>query len=172
MKANQGCAMTYTSGVGGKVTILRVSMIRRVPPIAATLAFILATALPGASQANPALERFFRENIGLTASQVSTIRSGQPVTKALPSREPAEVFLFGAVFIHAAPESYVKFAHDFDRLRRLPNYLALGVFSNPPQMSDLKGFSFEKDDIESLKNCKPGDCLIHLPTSSIKEPQL
>jgi len=163
--------MTYTPSVGGRVTILRLSMIQRVPLIAATLAFIVATALPGTSQANPALERFFRENIGLTADQVSTIRSGQPVTKALPSREPAEVFLFGAVFIHAAPESYVKFAHDFDRLRRLPNYLALGVFSNPPQMSDLKGFSFEKDDIESLKNCKAGDCQIQMPTSSIEELQ-
>ena len=112
--------MTYTPSVGGKVAMLRVSMIRRVPPIAATLAFILATVLPGSSQSNPALERFFRENTGLTADEVSTIRSGQPVTKALPSREPAEVFLFGAVFIHAAPESYVKFAHDFDRLRTLP----------------------------------------------------
>lgn len=30
------------------------------------------------------------------------------------------------------PESYLKFAQDFDRLRKLPNYLALGVFSNPP----------------------------------------
>jgi hypothetical protein len=159
--------MTFTPSV----TILRVKMLRRVPPIAAMLGFILAMALPGAAQANPALEAFFRENIGLTADQVSTIRSGQPVTKALPSREPAEVFLFGAVFIHAAPESYVKFAHDFDRLRKLPNYLALGVFSNPPQMSDLKGFSFEKDDIESLKNCKPGDCLIQMPTSSIEELQ-
>jgi hypothetical protein len=146
-------------------------MIRGVPPIAATLAFILATVLPDSSQANPALERFFRENIGLTTDQVSAIRSGEPVTKALPSREPSEVFLIGAVFIHAAPESYVKFAHDFGRLRRLPNYLALGVFSNPPQMSDLKSFSFEKDDIESLKNCKPGNCLVQMPTRSIEELQ-
>jgi hypothetical protein len=35
----------------------------------------------------------------------------------------------------------------------------------------LKGFTFEKDDIESLKNCKPGDCLIQMPTSSIEELQ-
>jgi hypothetical protein len=31
------------------------------------------------------------------------------------------------------------------------------IVSNPPQISDLRGFAFEKDDIESLKNCKPGD---------------
>ncbi len=132
---------------------------------------LIAAALPSSSQSRPDLQTFFRQNIGLTADQVSAIRSGQPVTKALPSREPAEVFLFGAVFIHAAPESYVKFAHDFDRLRRLPNYLALGVFGSPPQISDLRGFLFEKDDIESLKNCKPGNCLIQMPTSSIEELQ-
>ena len=79
--------------------------------------------------------------------------------------------MFGAIYIHAAPESYLKFAHDFDRLRKLPNYLALGVFSNPPQLSDLKGFSFDSDDIKALKNCKPGNCLIQMPASSIEELQ-
>jgi hypothetical protein len=77
--------------------------------------------------------------------------------------------LIGAVYIHAAPESYLRFASDFDRLRKLPNYLALGVFGNPPQLSDLKGFSFESDDIKALKDCKPGDCLIQMPASSIEE---
>jgi hypothetical protein len=163
--------VTFTSHVEGKVALFQINMIRRLLRVAAALAFTLAMALPGFSQSNPALEKFFRENIGLTEDQVSAIRNGQPVTKALPSREPAEVFLFGAVFIHAAPESYVKFAHDFDRMRKLPNYLALGVFSNPPQMSDLKGFSFEKDDIESLKKCKLGDCLIQMPTTSIEDFQ-
>jgi hypothetical protein len=89
--------------------------------------------------------------------------------RRLPSRTPAEVFLIGAVYIHAAPESYLWFASDFDRLRKLPNYLALGVFGNPPQLSDLKGFSFESDDIKALKDCKPGDCLIQMPASSIEE---
>ena len=37
----------------------------------------------------------------------------------------------GAVYIRAAPESYLRLARDFDRLSKLPNYLALGVFSNP-----------------------------------------
>jgi len=43
------------------------------------------------------------------------------------------------------------------------------VFSNPPQLSDLQGFSFDSDDIQSLKNCKPGDCLIQMPANSIEE---
>jgi hypothetical protein len=45
---------------------------------------------------------------------------GQAVAKALPYRTPAEVFLFGAVYIHAAPESYLRFARDFDRFASSP----------------------------------------------------
>jgi hypothetical protein len=149
----------------------RVARIRSVLPAAALLALIVAVAIPGFSQSNPDLQTFFRQDIGLSEDQIAAIRSGQPVAKTMPSRTPAEVFLVGAIYIHAAPESYLKFAHDFDRLRKLPNYLALGVFSNPPQPSDLKGFSFESDDIKSLKDCKPGDCLIQMPASSIEELQ-
>jgi len=131
---------------------------------------ILAAVLPASAQDDKLL-KFFRESVALTPDQIAAIRSGRPVAKALPSRTPAEVFLFGAIYIQATPESYLKFAQDFDRLRTLPDYLALGVFSNPPQASDLKNFSFDDDDIKALKNCRPGDCLIQMPTSSIEALQ-
>ena len=136
---------------------------------AALLVLIAIAALPSSAQSNPDLERFFRQNLGLSQGQIAAIRAGQPVAKTMPSRAPAEVFLVGAVYIHAAPESYLAFARDFDRLRKLPNYLALGVFSNPPQLSDFQDFSFDKDDIQALQNCKSGDCLIQMPASSIEE---
>jgi hypothetical protein len=130
---------------------------------------IAATSLPGFSQPSPDLQAFFRQNMGLSQDQITAIQNGQPVAKAMPSRQPAEVFLIGAVYIHASPESYLKLAHDFDRMRKLPGYLALGVFSSPPHPSDLKGFTFESDDIEALKNCKPGDCVVQMPASSIEQ---
>ncbi|HUJ30846.1 MAG TPA: hypothetical protein VLY23_06160 [Candidatus Acidoferrum sp.] len=135
----------------------------------ASLVVVAAISLPGFSQSDLELQTFFQRDIGLSPDQVAAIRNGRPVTKALPSRTPDEVFLFGAVYIHAAPEAYLRFARDFDRLRKLPSYLALGVFSNPPQLSDLRAFSFSDDDIEALKDCKPGSCLIQAPASSIEE---
>lgn len=118
-------------------------------------------------QTNPVLETFFRQNIGVSQAEISAIRSGKPVAKALASRTPSEVFLFGAVYIRAIPESYIPYAADFDQPRKLPVYLQIGVFSNPPQLSDLKDFSFNKEDIDGLKSCKPGACLIQMPASSI-----
>ncbi|HTC93770.1 MAG TPA: hypothetical protein VK699_09995 [Terriglobales bacterium] len=158
-----------TINASGKVATGRLAMTRSAMHLAVLLALIAAAALPGSSQSNPDLQKFFREDIGLNDDQIAAIQNGQPVTKTLHSRTPAEVFLFGAVYIHAAPESYVKYAHDFARLRKLPGYLALGVFSSPPQLSDLKGFAFDNDDIQSLKNCKPGNCLIQMPASSMDD---
>lgn len=137
--------------------------------LASVLALLVALALPGSSQSNPALEAFFRQNVGLSQDQIAAIRNGQPVAKTLPSRTPAEIFLFGAIYIHAAPESYFQFVRDIERLRKLPSYLALGAIINPPQLYELRGFSFDQDDIQALKNCKPGDCQIQMPASSIED---
>jgi hypothetical protein len=160
-----------TESSWGKVAMIGVTVIRRFMPTAALLVLIAAAAMPGFSQANSALRAFFRQDVGLSEEQIAAIQSGKAVSKTMPSRTASEVFLFGAIYIHAAPESYPQFVHDFDRLRKLPNYLALGVFSNPPQASDLKGFEFDRDDIKGLKNCKTGGCLIQMPASSIEEFQ-
>jgi hypothetical protein len=47
------------------------------------------------------LQTYFQQSVGPSQDQIASIQSGKPVTKALPSRAPAEVFLFDAVYIHA-----------------------------------------------------------------------
>lgn len=61
------------------------------------------------------LQSFFHQDVEFSKEQVADIRTGKAVAKAMPSRTPAEMFLIGAVYIHAAPESYVMLRHDFDR---------------------------------------------------------
>ena len=143
-------------------------MIRSATCIAAVLGLIAAASRPATSQSNPNLETFFRQNVALSEDQIAAIHSGQPVAVPLPPRNPAEVLLFGAVYIHAAPETYFQYARNFDRLRQVPGFLALGVFTDPPQLSDLRGFSLDHDDIEDLKNCQPGNCRIQMPAASIE----
>ena len=123
--------------------------------------------LPAASQTSAELQDYFRESIGLSQEQIADIGHGKAVAKVLKSRTPAEIFVFGAVYIKATPESYVKLAADFDRLRKLPEFLAIGKFSDPPKETDLEGFKFDSDDIKSLKECKPGDCDVQMPAEAI-----
>lgn len=137
--------------------------------IAILLVLILGITTLSSSQTNPNLQTYFKDYIGLSDDQIAAIRGGKAVAKTLHSRTPDEIFVFGAIYINAAPESYLKFSRDFNRLRKLPGYLAIGEFGNPPQQSDLTDFKFDEEDIKALKNCKPGDCQIQMPASSIEE---
>src|SRR5208283_4884542 len=107
-----------------------------------TLAFVLLLA-PPATKADGQDEpyRFFREFVGLNEDQIGAIRSGKAVARVVESRTPDEVFVFGSVYVEASPEKYVELASDVDALRKLPGYLAIQSFSDPPQLSDLAGFA-------------------------------
>ena len=114
---------------------------------------------------------FFRTFVGLNDDQVAAIREGKAIAKILESRIPDEVFVFGSVYIRSTPERYLKLASDIDALRKLPNYLAIQQFSDPPQLSDLAGFTLDDKDIKQLKDCKAGHCEFQLPTEAIEEFQ-
>jgi len=115
--------------------------------------------------------KFFREFVGLNDDQIAVIRKGKAIAKILESRTPDEVFVFGSVYIESIPEKYLKFASDIDALRRLPSYLAIRKFNDPPQLSDLDGFTLEEKDVEELKDCKPGHYEIQLPAELMEEFQ-
>ena len=112
--------------------------------------------------------RFFREFVGLSEDQIGAIRSGKAVAKVIESRTPDEVFVFGSVYVEASPEKYLELASDVDALRKLPGYLAIQTFSDPPQLSDLEGFALERQDIDELKNCRVGHCEVQLPTEAME----
>lgn len=141
----------------------------KIERILSLLALVCAQAGACFAQTNPNLRTYFTEDVGLKDEQVAAIRSGKATSVKLPSRTAAEIFVFGAVYVHGSPDAYVKLSTDYDRLRKLPGYLALQKFSAPPQLSDVKEFTIEKDDIDALKHCKPGDCDVQLPASSIEE---
>jgi hypothetical protein len=139
--------------------------------VAVFITLIAGSASLSRSQTSSELNTYFQQSVGLSQDQVAAIRGGQAVATVTKSRIPDEIFVFGAVFVKAAPESYLKLAYDFDRLRRLPGYEAIGKFSNPPQLSDLKGFAFDSEDIKALKSCKPDNCQVQLPARGIEALQ-
>jgi hypothetical protein len=116
-------------------------------------------------------DKFFHEFIGLNDDQIREIREGKAIAKILDSPTADQVFVFGSVYINSTPELYLKFASDLDALRKLPSYIALRKFSDPPQLSDLTGFTMDEKDFEQLKNCKPSHCEVQLPTEAMEEFQ-
>jgi hypothetical protein len=146
-------------------------MIRIAAIVLAFSSLITGLAVPAFSQTSSELQDYLKNSIGLTPEQIADIRGGKSVGKVMKSRIPDEIFVWGAVYIKANPESYVQFASDFDRLGKLPEFLAIRKFSNPPQESDLEGFTFDADDIKDLRECKPSHCEVQLPAQAMEDLQ-
>jgi hypothetical protein len=127
----------------------------------------MLSAGPGFSQQqqSAALDDYLHSYAGLSESQIASVHSGQAIAKTLHSRKADEILVLGAIYIDATPESYLRYISDFDRLRALPGYLAIGGFNEPPLLSDLRGFTFEPEDIADLQRCTPGDCDLQLPAA-------
>jgi hypothetical protein len=141
----------------------------------ATANLLLVLLVSGASLASEGSvtepENFFRQYVGLNSEQISSIQHGTAIAKILDSPTADQVFVFGAVYIESTPEGYLKLAADLDRLRKLPSYLAVRKFSDPPVLSDLDGFTLEPEDIKQLKDCRPGKCEVQLPAEAMEEFQ-
>ena len=144
-------------------------MMRNLSVTIVMIVLIAEALVPCPAQTNAELVNYLQQDVKLSKDQMAALDKGQAVAENLASRIPDEVILFGVVYINANPESYVKVAYDFDRLRKLPNYLALEKFSTPPQLSDLKGFALDSQDIKDLKDCRPEHCNLQIPASTIAE---
>ena len=114
---------------------------------------------------------FFKQQMGLSEAQIEMISRGHAIAKVLPSSSPAEIIVFGAVYVNASPDEYAKLAFDPNWLRHLPGYLAVSRFSDPALISDLTGFTLEPDDIRTLKACRPGKCEVQLQLGAMRELQ-
>jgi hypothetical protein len=139
----------------------------RIRTAAVLVAGIVSASALAASVQEAEPSKFFREYVGLNEEQIKNIRSGKAVAKILESPTPDEVYVFGSVYVNSTPERYLKFASDIDALRKVPNYLAIQKFSNPPKLSDLEGFTLEEQDIKELKKCEPGHCEVQLPSEAM-----
>jgi hypothetical protein len=128
---------------------------------------LLGISPPPRSEQTAEPSKFFHDYIGLKEDQIAAIQNGKAVAKVMESRTPDEVFVFGSVYVQSTPEKYLALAANIDDLRKLPSYLAIRQFSDPPQPSDLDGFTLEAEDIKQLRNCEPGRCELQLPGEAI-----
>jgi hypothetical protein len=125
----------------------------------AALVFTIA----GNAQSVEEIRSFLQRKALFTPAEIARVDSGQAIAKLLPAPSPDYIYVFGAVYVKATPEQYMRYAADAEFLRKLPQYLALGRFSATPEKDDMRGFELEPDDIKELRDCRPGKCDVQLP---------
>ena len=96
------------------------------------------------------------------------LQDGGAVAALSTSGDPAQVSLVGAVRLDVPPEMFVERFKQIERIERGKTVRQIGRFSATPCLQDLAGLTLDPKDVDSLRDCKPGDCGMQLPADAIE----
>ncbi len=129
----------------------------------------LAAAAPLPGQQTPAtLVRFLRQSIGLDPAQLAALERGTAVVKALETKNPRDVAVFGIITADVPRQVYVGHLQDFPNSLRTPTRTRFGIFSDPATAADVQALAVDQDDVSEVQDCHPDDCKIKLPATEMK----
>ncbi|HEU4714940.1 MAG TPA: hypothetical protein VFS76_25490 [Pyrinomonadaceae bacterium] len=116
------------------------------------------------------LQKALVERAAFGADQIAALERGEPVAKLIPSSDPREVAVCGAVQIPADPEIALK-AFQLTLSLKEKSLLQSGKFTNSPRVEDLASLTLSDGDIADLKTCTVGNCKLKLSQSMIERFQ-
>ncbi len=132
------------------------------------LSLVLTPSSVLAQQLTDRARDYLSQSVGLTTQELESISAGEPVVKIQDTEDRAEVIMFGAVYVDATPEAFVELYRDLDQLGENEEYLGIGAFQDPPQLSDLREFTLADSDFDDLRDCEVGDCNVQLSADGIE----
>jgi len=131
--------------------------------IASSLVAIAATA-PRAQQtpSTAALDQFLARELLAKPADIASIHDGRPYVTPLSSTVTREIIVAGVVKIAAPAERTVAAIRDIEKFEGGEGFLQTKRLSDPPTLNDFAAYQVDPDDLESLKECRPGACAVKL----------
>jgi hypothetical protein len=136
-------------------------------PLRRTVLVVILAAMSGlptearrpGTQAGP--REFLRTAGEFTPAELQTIERGGAVARVLDT-ERREVAVVGAVRIDAPVDRVLAHYRNVSLLAESAAVLQVGTFSTPPRVEDLQPLAMETYDLETIRECTPGDCGVRL----------
>ena len=125
-------------------------------------------ATPLEAQAPAQLVGFLRQSIGLDSAQLALVERGEGVVKVLDTKDRRDVALFGIITADAARDAYVGRVRDLRTSLAAPNRTHFGIFSEPASAADVAAVTISERDVRDMKDCRPGDCVVKLPSTDMR----
>jgi hypothetical protein len=119
---------------------------------------------PDAARTEP--HAFLRSAAGFTATDLAALDRGEPIARVLDT-DRREVAVVGAVRIKSSPAALFQRYRDISNLKGSDVVLEIGRFGTPPSADDLRGLHFEEYDLDTIRQCKPGNCGVRLSSANM-----
>jgi hypothetical protein len=136
------------------------------------IAVLLGLGASLGAQAVPAsLHEFLAQNGHFDESDFRDLAAGKPVAKLLETKDGSEVGGIGAIRISVPRGFFLSQMRDIVAYKRaqVTPPPQIGKFNNPPRLADLESLSLTRNDVDSLRSCRPGDCDVKLPAAVIEQ---
>jgi hypothetical protein len=115
----------------------------------------------------PRLAAFLRAGVGFDSAQMTAVRRGEAVVQVLDTELSRDIAVFGIAAVGMTREEYVLGVLDVGDSTRPATRRHMGIFSNPPTLDDVRDVAITSRDVEGLKTCRPGACVMKLPAAAM-----
>ncbi len=136
--------------------------------LAASLATVALTGpVPVTAQTPPMVPRFLTDSLRFTSAQVDAAERGAAIVVVLESSHPREVTIAGAVAVAVSREVAAARLRDFGQPLDMPTRSGWGRFSVPAAAADVESLRLDRDEVDELRECRPGACKFKLPATDM-----
>ncbi len=111
---------------------------------------------------------FFKPSVMLNEDDRRRLDRGEPLARVLPAGD-REVAVFAAVAVDVSGDRLVEWVRRIELFKKSSYVLAIGRFSNPPNVRDLATLVLDDEELEEIRRCRPGDCALKLAGSEMSE---
>jgi hypothetical protein len=130
------------------------------------------TWVPGATTQNPAQEvREYLVKTGFPSAEIDRLDVGEVLARAGTTAAEGEILTVGAVKIRTSRDRVLGYYGQMISFVDGQVTLAFGRFSTPPALDDVKSLTLDRDEIDSLRACRPGRCDLRLSGVGIEAVQ-
>jgi hypothetical protein len=132
----------------------------------AVLAMTGAGGAPRQSQPAGDPFAFLSPDVVLSEAQRERLDRDEVIAETLHG-EGGQIAIFVATRLKAPPDALVVWTRAIAELKRSKYVLAIGRFSDPPQLSDLSDLALDERDLQAIRLCLPGKCSLKLSAAEI-----
>ena len=115
------------------------------------------------------LHQFLKNDMAFSEKEFNSFQEGKTVTKVLETDTKHEIGIFSIARINVSKDFFLRNYREKGMNLEMASAGSWGIINTPPQLENLKEITLPKEDVQDLKNCKPGDCKVKAPIEAIKK---
>lgn len=109
----------------------------------------------------------FQPQVTLSPVERARLEHGETLVKAV-SPVAGQVAIFSAARTTVSGDRLIRWVHRVDAMKRGKYATSVVRFSDPPRLDDLASLTLEPDDLEAVRDCRPGSCDLKLSEAEMQ----